>query len=35
MDDSKNTAPGGMKFTYEIKQIVAEARQKAYSARNP
>lgn len=34
MNDNKNIALDEMNFIYEIKQIVTEARQKAYSAIN-
>lgn len=34
MDNHKNTLPAGMEFIGDIKRIVAEARQKAYSAIN-
>lgn len=34
MNDTKNIALGRMNFIYEIKQIVTEARAKAYSAIN-
>lgn len=34
MDNHENTLPAGMEFISDIKRIVAEARQKAYSAIN-
>lgn len=34
MNDNNNIALDEMNFIYEIKQIVTEARQKAYSAIN-
>lgn len=34
MDNNKQTAPDKTNFIYEIKQIVAQARGKAYSAIN-